>query len=60
LKQYLEADALANEYIKKNPGDLDGMRALVRSAEARLDYRLARERLQAVLRRAKRDATFCR
>lgn len=56
LKQYLEADALANEYVKKNPGDLDGMRALVRSAEARRDHGLARERLQAVLQSGKAQA----
>jgi hypothetical protein len=48
LREFSQADKLDNEYLQKNPGDLQGMRALMHSAEAREDYDLAHERVLAV------------
>jgi tetratricopeptide (TPR) repeat protein len=44
LGRFAEADALAQELLKRTPSDLDAMRALVTSAVAREDYPLAHER----------------
>ncbi|HEY0704888.1 MAG TPA: DUF3857 domain-containing protein [Candidatus Acidoferrales bacterium] len=41
LRRFQDADALANDWIKRFPDDMDGPRYLVSSAEAREDYALA-------------------
>ena len=57
LGRYAEADQLAQDRLKRLPDDLDGMRALVRSATAREDYRLAYERTKEVVKLEKSDAS---
>jgi Flp pilus assembly protein TadD len=57
LGRYAEADQLAQDRLKRLADDLDGMRALVRSATAREDYRLAYERTEEVVKLEKSDAS---
>ncbi len=49
LKRFAEADQLAQERLKRLPGDVDALRALARAATERQDYKLAYERTRAVL-----------
>ena len=49
LKRFVEADQLAEERLKRLPGDVDALRVLVRTATARQDYKLAYERAKTVL-----------
>jgi len=50
LGRFVEADQLARDRMKRLPDDLDAMRALVLSAEARGDSALAYERARAVVK----------
>jgi transglutaminase-like putative cysteine protease len=56
LRRFAEADALAEEQLKRVPDDIDAMRALVRSATAREDYALAHARGKKIVETGKAEA----
>ena len=56
LRRFAEADALAEEQLKRTPDDTDAMRALVRSATAREDYSLAYARGKQIMEAGKAEA----
>jgi transglutaminase-like putative cysteine protease/tetratricopeptide (TPR) repeat protein len=56
LGRYDDAEARAQERLKRLPGDLDAMRSLVWSAVAREDYALAHERGQKIVASGKAEA----
>jgi predicted Zn-dependent protease len=49
LRRFDEADALAEDRLKRIPGDLDALRGLARSAVARGDYRKAQTFWQKII-----------
>lgn len=57
LGKFQEADALAEDRLKRMPDDIDAMRALVHSATAREDYALAHERDRSIAEAGKEEAS---
>ncbi|MGA2418825.1 MAG: DUF3857 domain-containing protein [Candidatus Acidiferrum sp.] len=57
LRRFPEADQLALEMAKRLPDDVEIMRAYVRSAYAREDYKLAHERGEKIIADGKSEAS---
>jgi tetratricopeptide (TPR) repeat protein len=57
LQRFQDADSLAQERLKRIPGDLDAMRGLVKAAMEKEDYVLAHKRARDIVDAGKAEAS---